>query len=191
MRELPIRKPNRLTGYDYSKEGAYFITICAKDRAEIFGHIVCDLSNEGARSARPHLSEIGLLVDSVIGGISDHYPHITVAQRVIMPNHIHMILVIDRFDGRAMRAPTTVGIIINQMKGIVTKKIGFSPWQKSFHDHIIRNEKDYFHIAEYIENNPQNWEKDQFYQPMLSSDASANHETGVVNLCDPESRRML
>jgi len=68
-------------------------------------------------------------------------------------------------DGRAMRAPTatTISTVINQMKGYATKQIGYSIWQKSFHDHIIRNEQDYIRIAEYIDNNPINWEKDCFY----------------------------
>jgi REP element-mobilizing transposase RayT len=79
---------------------------------------------------------------------------------VIMPNHIHMILRIhtnnnEDTSGRAMRAPTG-STVINQMKGWVTKRIGFSIWQKLFHDHIIRDEADYGRIADYIRNNPSN-----------------------------------
>jgi hypothetical protein len=61
-----------------------------------------------------------------------------------------------------MRAPT-VSTIVNQMKGFATKQIGFSIWQKLFHDHVISNGKEYFHVAEYIENNPRDWENDCFF----------------------------
>ena len=65
-------------------------------------------------------------------------------------------------DGRAMRVPT-ISTIINQMKGHVTKQIGFSLWHTRFHDHIIRNEKEYKYIWEYINNNPARWEKDCYF----------------------------
>ena len=78
-----------------------------------------------------------------------------------MPNHIHILLRIDR-DGRPMVAPT-ISRIVKQMKGYVTKNVGYQIWQKLFHDHIIRDEKDYLKIAEYIENNPYKWKEDCFY----------------------------
>jgi len=80
----------------------------------------------------------------------------------VMPNHIHMILRIDDQNGRALRAPT-ISTVINQVKGYATKQIRYSIWQKLFHDHIIRNENEYHRIAEYIQNNPLNWEQDCFY----------------------------
>lgn len=74
-----------------------------------------------------------------------------------------MIIVLqDSEGGRAMHAPT-ISTIINQFKGYVTKQIGQSIWQKSFHDHIIRNDKEYHEIYEYIENNPLKWELDKYY----------------------------
>ena len=78
-----------------------------------------------------------------------------------MPNHIHMIIT-NTNNERTQFAPT-ISRIIKQMKGIITKEIGYSIWQKSFHDHIIRNEKEYNLIAEYIENNPIKWEDDCFH----------------------------
>ena len=79
-----------------------------------------------------------------------------------MPNHIHMILILQGDSGRAMRAPT-VSTIINQMKGFVTKQIGFSIWQKLFHDHIIRNEPEYQKIQYYIDSNPLKWQEDKYF----------------------------
>ena len=80
-----------------------------------------------------------------------------------------------------MRAPT-ISTIFNQMKGFATKQIGFSIWQKLFHDHVIRNEREYFHVAEYIENNPRNWKNDCFFvgariaRPLFLRIARPQHE---------------
>jgi len=79
-----------------------------------------------------------------------------------MPNHIHIIVAIDTNHGRAMRAPT-ISTIINQMKGYVTKQIGYSIWQKLYHDHIIRGESDYRRICKYIDENPDRWAEDEYY----------------------------
>lgn len=160
--ELLKRKPNRLKGYDYSQNGAYFITICVKNRHEMLWNAV------GARIARPQntedLSEYGIVIKNAINNISEQYPSVLVDKYVIMPNHIHMILLVDSSgDRREMRAPT-ISTVINQMKGYVTKQIGFSLWQKLFHDHIIRNEEEYRKIWEYIDTNPLKWEDDCYFE---------------------------
>ena len=116
MKELPVRKNIRLKNYDYSNTAYYFITICVKDRHEL-------LWNEpvGTRIARPSLSGIGETVEKAIENIPNIYKSITIDKYVIMPNHIHLILIItnDHTDdhgrampnrgGRAMRVPTTPG----------------------------------------------------------------------------------
>jgi REP element-mobilizing transposase RayT len=219
---LPCRKPNRLQGYDYSQNGAYFVTICVKDRAEILGKIQRD-TVVGAIINRP--SSFGEIVTTAIAQIGEHYPNVFVDCYVIMPNHIHMVIAIDgrlsdedgrlsdddgrliiaptdgngdgrliiaptdgNGDGRLIIAPTisedgrliialtdiaptdiaptispTVSVMVKEMKSFATKQIGYSIWQRSFYDHIIRNENDYRRIAEYVENNPANWEKDRFH----------------------------
>jgi len=78
-----------------------------------------------------------------------------------MPNHIHMIVRIEK-SGRTMCVPT-ISRIIKQCKEYVTKQIGYSIWHTRFHDHIIRNEQDYQKIWEYIDNNPLKWELDKYY----------------------------
>ncbi len=157
--ELRQRKPNRLKDYDYSQNGAYFVTICTKGRQEMLWHV-------GARIARPQdnvpLSEYGIIINNAIVEIPKHYPTVLVDKYVIMPNHIHMILRLSNDRGRAMRAPT-ISTVINQMKGYITKQIGFSIWQKLFHDHIIRNEQEYREIWQYIDENSIKWEEDCFY----------------------------
>ncbi|KJS85459.1 MAG: transposase [Peptococcaceae bacterium BICA1-8] len=157
--ELPRRKPNRLKDYDYSQNGAYFITICTKDRKNILWN-----NFVGACIARPHLSSIGNIVDNTIQNIPHIYKNtVSLEKYVLMPNHIHMIIIIrENGDGRAMRAPT-ISNIINQMKGNVTKQIGYSIWQKLFHDRIIRDQQEYEKIYEYIETNPLKWQEDKYY----------------------------
>ena len=172
MKYLPVRKPNRLKGYDYSQAGKYFLTICAKDRLELFATIE-------AASCRPQYTHIGNVIEDEIATLSNSYPGVSVDYFVIMPNHIHMIIDIIAADGgrqdaeicgwqdaenrRRQDAAPTVSQMINQWKRAVSIKIGYSVWQKSFHDHIIRNESEYRKIVEYIKNNPIRWKQDCFY----------------------------
>ncbi len=157
----PSRKPNRLKNYDYSSNGMYFITICTRNKEHIFGNIV------EATIGRPpeiQLSQYGEITKYAVENINKHYSAVSVEKYVIMPNHIHLLLLIDTHNenGRPMIAPT-ISTVIQQMKGYVSKQIGFSPWQKLFHDHIIRGERDYEKIWEYIDTNPAKWESDCFY----------------------------
>ena len=80
-----------------------------------------------------------------------------------MPNHIHMILNIPYDDGRMISSPTSVLTAIGQMKRYASKKIGEPIWQRSFHDHIIRDISDYEKISKYIYENPIKWQYDCFY----------------------------
>jgi REP element-mobilizing transposase RayT len=114
------------------------------------------------------LTEIGEVVEAAINQIPEHYPFAQVDKYVIMPNHIHLIIILSNTDthGRTLCAPT-ISQIMKQMKETVTKHIGFSIWQKSFHDHIIRNEPDYLRIWEYVDTNPQKWEQDCYYSKEL------------------------
>lgn len=151
MNGQPKRKQIRIKEYDYSAPGAYFVTICTKNRAQILWETV------GADIIRPQdvsLSVVGKIVEQGVLQISNHYDHIAVDKFCIMPNHVHLILVIqNNEDGRMISAPT-VSKVVGSMKRWVSKQIGRSIWQKSFHEHGIRNQQDYDEIWEYIENNP-------------------------------------
>ena len=157
MTELHERKKIRLRDYDYSSNGMYFITIGIKDK-----HGILWETPVGARIARPQLSDIGNIVASTIENIPRIYEHMQIEKYVIMPNHVHMILAIDWCDGRAMRAPT-ISRVICQMKGYVTKQIGYSIWQKLFYDRIIRDATEYQRIWQYIDDNPARWAEDEYY----------------------------
>ncbi|MBE6776712.1 MAG: transposase [Ruminococcaceae bacterium] len=147
--DLPERKQNRLENYDYSQNGAYFITICTKERKKILCEIV------GANIVRPKLTRYGKIVDDAINLITNHYQTVTIDKYVIMPDHIHLLLQIHS-DRRTMFAPT-IERIVKQTKGYITKQIGFSIFQRSYYDHVIRNQEDYNEIWEYIDNNPKKW----------------------------------
>ncbi len=202
----PKRKPNRLTEYDYSKPGAYFLTLCVENRKCILSEIAEEsvektdftsvhtqstsiyientpLEREhqtisaipvGATIGRPHeqpsqtiwvtrLTSVGTIVDTIIHNIPLHYPMIAVDTYVIMPNHIHIILIIrDNVNGRAMLAPT-MHRVVQQFKGIVTKRLGYSIWQKLFYDRVIRDKEEYRQIVRYIHENPKKWMYDELY----------------------------
>ena len=147
MNELSKRKPIRIENYDYSTPGAYFITVCVNDRIPI-------LWNVGAATCRPNLSKIGAVVETAILQIPEHYPAVSLDKYCVMPDHIHMILSINTDeDGRQVAAPT-VSTIVGHMKRWVSMQIGYSIWQKSFIDRVIRNDQGYRAVWEYIENNP-------------------------------------
>lgn len=146
---LPIRKKLRLKYYDYSKQGLYFITICIKNRVEILGRI---------NDNQIELTKEGMVVQNHIKYIAKKYRNVRVDKYIVMPNHIHMIISID------IENSVNLSRIIKQYKGSVTKKIGYSIWQKSYYEHIIRDEKEYYKIKEYIQNNIINWKIDKYFQ---------------------------
>jgi len=188
MKENPIRKSVRLKGHDYSQAGCYFITVCVKDKHALLGRVVGAISNRPSPIARRpqtntdtekvELSEYGHIVEGVINEIPTHYPYVYIDKYIIMPNHMHILLGIrysevnldgnlERYwegDGRLLIAPTTLSNIVRQFKSRVSKIIGFSMWQKSYHDHIVRTRSEYQRIWKYIDENPSNWIGDEYYQ---------------------------
>lgn len=157
--ELPQRKPTRLKGYDYSTEGAYFITLCIKGRKNLLSKIIS--GNDECVATQNRLSNYGLICDKYINNINIKYENVSVDHYVIMPNHIHFII----FLSGTMKAssPTNLKTIVRSFKTMVTKEIGHSIWQRSYHDHIIRDENDYQKIWEYINTNVLRWEIDCFH----------------------------
>lgn len=165
MVELPNRKPNRLRGYDYSTANYYFVTICTKNKSHILWDKLHDRSHTlvGADAhigPKHKLSHCGECVDKHIKTIPG------IDKYVVMPNHIHMIIGIGRDAGGPMlaSAPTqSLSQLVKSFKILVTKELGYSIFQRSFHDHIIHSESDYLRIWQYIDTNPSTWEQDCFY----------------------------
>ena len=161
---LPNRKPNRLPDYNYNTPGAYFITICTENRKPILSEIV----GGGAFDA-PHtqLTKYGQIVQRYILS-GNRIRGITVDKFVIMPNHIHIILLVDETAaGGTSRAPSPTNAAIphfvSTLKRFCHRDIGNDIFQRSYHDHVIRDEEDYLLIWQYIDNNPVRWQDDCFY----------------------------
>lgn len=153
--EFQERKANRIPEYDYSTIGAYFVTVCTQDRRKILSSIVGD----GSSVPKP----IGRIAEEMIAQIPNKYPSVTVDKYVIMPDHIHLLLRFDWDLGTENPSPT-LGNVIGWYKYQVTKQVdlhinlnGSKLFQRSYYDHIIRNQKDYNEIWQYIENNPLKW----------------------------------
>lgn len=156
--ELPKRKPNRLKEFDYSTNGAYFITICVKDRKCVLGKIV----GEGLCALpKIELTEIGNKVVSSIEYINNNYSNVFIDKYIVMPNHIHLIIILNNQTGGRGNPP--LPNIIGNLKSFTTKKYGKKLWQRSYYDHIIRNEDDYLNIWEYVNSNALKWAEDKFY----------------------------
>ena len=145
---FPERKNPRIRGYDYATPNYYFITICTHHKKCLFwtnGKLNC----------------LGQIAYDAVQQIPTHFPQNRVEQFVIMPNHIHMILVVE--PGGA-----DTSVVVGSFKSYVTRIVhGSDPqlkvWQTSYHDHVIRNQLQYERIWIYIESNPMRWEKDCFY----------------------------
>ncbi len=170
----------RAAWWDYGSPGSYFITICTADRKHYFGEI-----SEGVM----HLSHVGIIADILWHEIPHHAENVELGAFVVMPNHIHGILILNGGPvvetGHALSLPATpaqpatpaakrfqnpgkntISSIVGSYKSAVTKharRLGFEiAWQPRFHDHIIRDDGEYQRINDYIESNPENWDKDRF-----------------------------
>ena len=170
------RKPNRLRDYDYSQDGYYFITICTRGRKEFFGDI---------REGKIDLNRFGETVNQCWYDLPRHYPNSSLDSFVIMPNHIHGIIVIDNDNvvGNGLKPFPTHGLseIIRGFKTFSSRKINEKieidnkfQWQKSFYDHIIRGERSLDLIREYIQNNPLKWDLDR--ENPLSKNFDLDHD---------------
>lgn len=195
--EIHHRRSIRIKGYDYSREGLYFITICTFNHESLFGHI---------DNSDMVLAEYGEIANKEWLQTGEIRNKITLNEFVIMPNHMHGIIEISdsirrgtmpralvsntqadsirkhcgaKEKGTWQRAPTeqfgkptsnTIPTIVRGFKSTVTKQInnirntpGQSVWQRSYYEHVIRNEKSYNRISEYIRYNPERWLDDKYY----------------------------
>jgi len=173
------RKHLRLMDWDYSSEGVYFVTICCHERQSCFGSI-CD--NEIIPS------EIGKIASQFWLEIPNHFPHVKLDEFIVMPNHIHGILILDYSlvgTRHGMTLPprkgsnhninqfskplkNSVSVVINQYKSSVKRwcnqnSLDYFRWQSRFYDEILHNEDSINRIREYIYNNPINWIGDELY----------------------------
>lgn len=153
------RKSPRLPGYDYTQTGVYFVTICTHQRAWVFGDICQDTMQPSA---------LGEIADTELGALADFWDSVTSEQHIVMPNHVHALIVLS---GEPGTKPPTLGSVIGNYKAGVTRTareqgllaVDERLWQVRYHDHIVRDEQRLNVIRAYIETNPARWHADTFY----------------------------
>ncbi len=162
---LPQRKHPRLNNFDYSKNGYYFVTICAKQRKHIFSHITVKKEDGVPYIKREDInivtSNIGMIAEKYILSMKSVYKNIEVDSYVIMPDHIHLLIKISGENDIEQRK--TLDTAISAYKALCSKDAGFSLWQTSFYEHIIRNANDLYETRKYIRDNPLKWYHENKY----------------------------
>lgn len=177
MNELPKRKNIRLKGYDYSQAGYYFVTICTQDKK----NLLCKLVGNDA-----------LVVPTLVGektiqcfyNISKFNKNIEIDSFCLMPNHIHGVIVINNsfeqhikndkkygFEIPELWGHRSLPCVIRHFKSVTTRYYNKlidtlnknTLWQKSYYEHVIRNEIELQEIREYIINNPAKWQLDKYF----------------------------
>ena len=158
--ELPKRKSNRLSDYSYSQHGCYFLTLCSINKLPLFCRI-----KEGTVSEPPtiQLSNYGTIVEKQLQSMQDIYADIHIEKYVIMPNHIHLLIFIRQSDSSSQPANDRIPSLISTLKRFTNKTAGVTLWQRSYYDHVIRDESDFLTRWKYIDDNPAKWMLDRFY----------------------------
>ena len=178
----------RATWHNYNA-GTYFVTICTQNREHCFGEIVTDGNGE----PKMVLSEIGGYAQQQIKNAKIHYPYAEIPLWVVMPNHVHVIVIIRNYDTDdvhddcrdAINRVSTGGGITHMNNPMIKKCLGTIirglkarisryahdhaipfAWQTRFHDHIVRNTDELNRIATYVQNNVAQWESDKYHDSL-------------------------
>jgi len=143
----PERKSPRLREFDYATAGAYFVTVCARARACMFGEAVQD---------DIRLSQTGQLVATCWLDLPIHFSGLGLDEFIVMPNHLHGIVWLSRA-GHAPPLP----VVIGSFKSVASRMAGRSLWQRSFYDRVIRGEAELRALRQYVADNPLRWAIDR------------------------------
>jgi REP element-mobilizing transposase RayT len=160
------RRSIRLKGYDYASEGAYYVTIITQNRECLFGEII---------DGEIHLTKYGEIVEKGWIEISIHFPNVETGTFIVMPNHVHGIILIrgkvisPNYQGNDILCKPSLGQIIAYFKYQSTKEMNAMEhtgtitkfWQRNYYEHIIRNDKELRQKTDYILDNPSRWDRDQ------------------------------
>ena len=164
---MKTRKPLRLKYYNYSEVGIYYITICTFNKEKTLCSIdekICDINFDEVEFEKYiKYTDIGLICKEAIDNIHTNYKNITVDSFAIMPNHIHMILSVESNE------EIKISQVVSYFKSYVSREYNKKTkkkndiWQKSFYEHVVRNDDDYKRILEYVVYNPMKWKLDEYY----------------------------
>ncbi len=172
------RRSVRLRGYDYAQEGAYFVTVCLQGRACLLGDIDREMK----------LNDAGCMVERWWCELNHKFPTVETDACIVMPNHFHGVLFIvstgrgdpmwspsstaGHEDGHPPKGAPTLGDVMGWLKTMTTneyirgvKQHGWPPfqgrlWQRNYHEHVIRDERELTRIREYVASNPARWAMD-------------------------------
>ena len=169
LKELPVRKYPRLKGYNYSQSGSYFVTFCVRDRHALLGRVV---STGDQNRSTVELTDLGIEVQQSIEYIQTDDRGVEISKYLIMPNHVHMIITLTGCaPGIAVgHGSPTLQSLVGRIKSYTAKRWNemcytdhLTFWQRSFHEHIIRNKSEYLAICQYIDDNPAKWSEDEYF----------------------------
>ena len=160
--DIHRRRSIRLKGYDYTQSGAYFVTVVTQNRIPLFGEIT---------DGKMQLNGTGQSVADAWEWLATQHSYVKLDEYVVMPNHLHGIIVISNDDqGGSRTAPTrhkSLGRLVAAFKTVSTKQFNLvqgTPnqllWQRNFYEHVIRNDEEMERVREYISLNPMQWETD-------------------------------
>ena len=178
------RSSIRLKGYDYSQEGLYFITICTQNQLCLFGEI---------KNGEMVLNDAGKMVEHQWQGLICRFDNIKLHESIVMPNHFHGIVesvggnhkglplqgtqnMGQPQTGQPQGIAPTVGGMVGAFKSLTTNdyirnvkqnnwpRFNKKLWQRNYYEHIIRDEKSYYQISEYIQTNSLKWQDDKYYE---------------------------
>jgi len=179
--DIHYRRSIRLKGYDYSRPGLYFMTICTKDRLPLFGDI---------ENSQMGLNDAGKMIENWWHELKNKFSNSELHSHITMPNHFHGIIQIvgadlcvcpdqeDEFIKEGEHTGSPLHKMVQWFKTMTTneyirniKQNRWQPfkgklWQRNYYEHVIRNEKSYHDLSEYIMNNPINWQEDRYYIPI-------------------------
>ena len=175
---LPKRKHPRLKNFDYSDNGYYFITICSIEGKHLFSKIINENQVVGrglAPAERQYYGTVvqytryGLIAEQQLFALEKRFSHVTVDKYVIMPNHIHAILILKDKTAGASPRPTLTDIVC-AYKSLTVRECqkydlqkGETVFQNSFYERVIRDEASYYQLWQYIDENPLKWNLDKYY----------------------------
>lgn len=161
----------RAQWWDYGNNAAYFVTVCTQNRIHYFGEIVV-VETQNFASLRA--TEIGKFAETCWYDIPNHFPFVQLGAFVVMPNHIHGIIIIDKPKNTTQlssknkfgpQSQNLASIVRGYKIGVTKQSKIICPkfqWQPRYHDHIIRNNDEYQRIKDYINRNPEKWEQNKF-----------------------------
>ncbi len=161
--KFPVRKHPRLKDYDYGSEGYCFVTMCVDEMRQILGKV--EVGRDAFVPPSVRLSRAGLVTQKYIENIKSSYENVKVDKYVIMPNHVHMIIIIEPLpkSGGMRASRPTLFTVVRSTKAMITRELGRSIWQESYYESIIRSDEAYRAAWQYIDDNPGKWAEDKYY----------------------------